>query len=193
MTEMASSRFAWPRPGMHEGWECPVPKINRQAYVQPRFAALWLHGKLGMVQSTRTKPDTATLRHRVMQLSRRWLPTLLCRVGVSQLEADKLRQLHELSELEAELLQALIAVQLRGCARGESRGQVMDAIETIAKLRRALELAESNFDHAQALVDEVDRRWLRQILFGVEDRWRSRFESGPELGAIGRRADVVTT
>lgn len=110
------------------------------------------------------------IRQRVLLLTQRWLPMLLSRIGVSKLEVEKLRTLVDADELEADLAEARAAVKLRGCARGERHEQVYDALETISKLGLALEIASEDPPRAHALVDEVDRRWLRIVLFGAKEQ-----------------------
>ena len=181
MANVATRRIWHGRAGMG-GWKHPDRKDAAGRLRARTETAPTLQGKWTMVQSTPPQSDVKAHRVRIAQLGRRWLPGLLVRVGVSQLEADKLRQLDNGDELEAALLQAQIAVQMRGCARGESPGLVMEAIGTIGKLRRALDLADQDFARAVAMVDDLDRRWLRRLLFGEAPPSRYRTEDPTGVG-----------
>ena len=133
-------------------------------------------------------PESVTdLRRRVLVLTQQWLPVLLLRVGVSKLEAEKLREIGDMDQLEADLAQACSAVKTRACVHGERPQMVQDALETIASLVRALEIAESDSAHSRALINEVDRRWLQLVLFGGRSVQReiSSGAGGTELGRLG--------
>ncbi len=122
-----------------------------------------------MTPSPHAPRGGSDIRKRVLLLARRWLPMLLSRIGVAKFEAEKLRSLDDDSELELDLAVAHEAVKLRASALGERQARVSDALETIEKLCMALECAEQDPRRAHSFVDEVDRQWLRIVLFGARE------------------------
>lgn len=112
------------------------------------------------------------LRHRVFELSRKWLPMLLSRVGVEHAATSKIRRG---SEDEAELrdqLQFARAVTVAAAKRDE--GQYSEelgrhALAVIASLERALDLCHRDIDAADRAVDRVNRTLLGLVVGRLPD------------------------
>lgn len=125
-----------------------------------------------MADETSTSLDRTDLSNRIGELTQRWLPMMLWRVGVPNSQTERLRVAVEDDQgLRDRLDFARGAVMFASTERagpGSPAALLAESvIEIVSQLRLALDQGDQDLEGAQRRVDGVNRQLIRLIVVGA--------------------------